>query len=306
MDRRTLITLFLVLLACSGFAGETGERLAVRGASETYYFSLYEYELDVRTATEPALVVRIDGRSRFCRLIASGTATASEPVRVRTESTFVNDTFAIAASSPYSVDYTDEGYFTYGVDPWTPNDCKITAYNGLFGPTDVIIPPLLGTDPQRPVTLIEGSAFENDPITSVTWGDRPMCLATRCFANTNLTSVTIPANATTSDYDSYGQFAGCASLTTLIINAEWAKIPDSFAVDSPLTNLYISKNPDTSVMMGSHCFTAATRVTFEGVFEDYSNYAYVDSFASSLNLSIAHSAGGAGTYSLSGTTWTKE
>lgn len=303
MDRRTLITLFLVLLACSGFAGETGARLAVRGASETYYFSIYEYELDARTATEPVLVVRRDGRTRFCRLIASGTATASEPVRVRTESTFVNGTFAIAASSPYSVDYTDEIYFTYEVDTWTPNGCKITAYNGLFGPTDVIIPPLLGTGT---VTRIGERAFENDPITSVTWGGRPMCLASRCFANTNLTSVTIPANATTSDYDSYAQFAGCASLTTLIINAKWAKIPDHFAADSPLTNLYIPKKPYTYVVMGSNCFAAATRVTFEGVLADYSNYVYTDSFASAYNLSRAHSAGGAGTYSLSGTTWTKE
>lgn len=296
MDRRTLITLFLVLLACSGFAGETGGRLAVRGASETYYFPIYEYELDARTATEPVLVVRRDGRTRFCRLIASGTATASEPVRVRTESTFVKGTFAIAASSPYSVDYTDEIYFTY-------DGGEITAYNGLFGPTDVIIPPLLGT---APVTLIGKSAFENDPITSVTWGNRPMCLASRCFANTNLTSVTIPANATTSDYDSYAQFAGCASLTTLIINAKWAKIPDNFAVDSPLTNLYIPKKPYTYVVMGSNCFAAATRVTFEGVLADYSNYVYAGCFASAYNLSQAHSAGGAGTYSLSGTTWTKE
>lgn len=311
MDRNTLITLFILLSVISlCTAGETGSELVVRADEENFRFPVYQYESDARVATEPVLRLYLDNKYRYCRLIASESASASEPVRIKVDGTFVDGIFAIAATSPYSTDYTDESYFTHEYNAGMGFE-QITGYNTTFGPLDVVIPPELGTNT---VEAIFDSAFQDLPITSVVIGNKIKYIGKYAFYNTDLTAINIPAQV--ESFSAPGGFIGgytfynCTSLASITINRLYMEYPDYFAYDCPLTQINLPAPTSGEVQFGVYAFNKATRVTFEGVrgYYDLDTGAYVAAFQYGASLDSAHASGGAGTYIFdSGTnTWSKE
>jgi hypothetical protein len=299
MDRRTLIALIIAtLISCIGYAGESGYFLNLRGATDTYRMPLYLYREDVEVATAPLLVVQLGGRARYGRLIPSSSATASEPFRVKYSDIFISDVFTLSATSPYSIEYTDEKYFTFTGDIFQGS--TITGYNTTFGPLDVLVPPV----------YIGVACFHNSAITSADVSNTKG-VGGAAFKGSQIATITIPAQWSLGDPSNpYGDttvsycFAQCPNLRTMIIQGYHQYYPQNFAEYTALTQLNIPWSSFHTTVIESGAFDGASRVTFEGPYSAYqiSDYA----FSSGSRLKGTFAEGGSGTYSLSGTTWTKE
>lgn len=283
----------LIILTAPLMAGESGTTLNIQTASGVVELPVYEYRLDVATATEPYAIVIGSGTTRYLRLIDSEDATASEPVRVRGEGTILSGTWAIAASSPYAIDYTDEQYFT--TDGWGYNTLAITDYNA-FGPNDVVLPPTIsGQD----VVAIDTEAFKNSPITSIRIGPKVTTIQSSAFNGSDLTSVTIPGTVT---YLGSFAFYQCTSLATMTIEPV-IDIPEAFAWFTPIANLTLPVIPSSYITIGNYAFYDTTQVTFQSA----SGYSMgVNSFQYQSELISAYTTGGIGTYKLTGVTWVKQ
>lgn len=299
MDRRTLIALLIAtLISCIGYAGESGYFLSLRGATDTYRMPLYLYREDVEVATAPLLAVQLGGRALFGRLIPSSSATASEPFRLKYSDVFISDVFTLSATSPYSIEYTDEKYFTFYNDPFLGR--TISGYNTTFGPLDVVIPPV----------YIGAGCFQNSAITSVDVSHTKGAGGS-AFKGSQIATITIPAQWNLGDPNTlYGDttvsycFAQCPNLRTMIIQGYHPYYPQNFAEYTALTQLNIPWSSFHTTVIESGAFDGATRVTFEGPASAYQISAYA--FSSCSHLKGAFTEGGSGTYSLSGTTWVKE
>jgi hypothetical protein len=303
MDRRTLIALIIAtLISCIGYAGESGYFLNLRGATDTYRMPLYLYREDVEVATAPLLVVQLGGRARYGRLIPSSSATASEPFRVKYSDIFISDVFTLSATSPYSIEYTDEKYFTFDGN-------LITGYNTTFGPSNVIVPPFyIGPDAFRNLTLASIDVSH----TYMTYGQ-----GYYAFAYSTIASITVPATwdigqelrEGSGQWRSSGEycFLNCMNLTSMTILGSHEVYPAGFAKNAPLTQLIIPPPPFGSASeIGWYAFNGATRVTFEGEPSDYTWD--ITSFKEPASLGIAFTTGGSGTYvfNVASSTWTKE
>jgi hypothetical protein len=90
----------------------------------------------------------------------------------------------------------------------------------------------------------------------------------------------------------------------MIIQGYHQYYPQNFAEYTALTQLNIPWSSFHTTVIESGAFDGASRVTFEGPYSAYqiSDYA----FSSGSRLKGTFAEGGSGTYSLSGTTWTKE
>jgi len=152
-------------------------------------------------------------------------------------------------------------------------------------------------------TIGEGAFSGCTSLTSVTIPNSVISIEYGAFDNcTNLASVTIGNSVTTIKQNA---FSRCTNLASVTIGNSVTTIGESaFANCTSLTSITIP-NSVTNIMAAAfnNC-TNLTSVTFQKA--DTTISTSTNTFPSNGSLRTAYTAGGAGTYTKSGTTWTKQ